>query len=80
MGWGGDGFSFVHVGEFDFVGCVDLDEVFGVLGIGVFAEFAWVGCGFVGDAGVEWGDVVAVVVPGFAVWVVEIGFGFLTAS
>lgn len=67
MGWGGDGFSFVHVGEFDFVGRVDLDEELGVLGVGVFAEFAWVGGGFVGGAGVEWADGVAVWVPGFAV-------------
>ena len=80
MGWGGDGFSFVHVGEFDFVWGVDLDEELCVLGVGVFAEFAWVCCGFVGDAGVEWGDLVAVSVPGFAVGVVEVGFGFLTAS
>lgn len=56
MGWGGDGLAVVHVGEFDFVGGVDFDEVFGVLFLGVGAEFAWVGCGFVGGAGVEGGD------------------------
>ena len=80
MGGGGDGFVLVHVGEFDFVWGVDFDEVFGVLFLGVGAEFAWVCCGFVGDAGVEWGDCVAVGVPGFAVFVGEVGFGFLTAS
>ncbi len=55
---------------------MDFDEELGVLVGGIGFEFVDFAGGFVGDAGVERGDAVAVCLPRLAVFVGEPGFGF----